>query len=484
MIKGEARVTHTGNVKRILSLAIVAIMIFALVGCGKDEHKIVRLTLSTKDSEAILAAAGIVLPDAETAAGAGTTVKYHHWVDGFHNYSEDEIVNTGYWTFSQKYKGEVEWIQTTYETRFDDLATLIMASTPPDFTTCSVNTFPEKCLKGMFLPVDDYIDYTDPLWSANAEFVDRYFSMNGQSWIICTDVKATDVCAYNRRVISEYGFDDPAELYYNDEWTWDVFYEMCMAFRDPDEDRYALDGWAWQNALVNSTGVTVIAIDEDGKFVSNIDAPQLESVESLIYDLNKNECNSPQVLRGADYDGIGMKEGLTLFWLREKWAFTGPVDEMSNIWGDIAAGEVMFAPIPREAEGDGLYYLGGQPVGYHIVMGAQNPDGVVLLSMCERFKIIDPTVIDVDTRQLKEIYLWSDEMLDMNDECQELAKNNPIVNFAPGCPSQLSTAVNNCIIGTTGDNPSTWAQLKETYREQIDYYLEELNAYVEEGTMT
>ena len=140
----------------------------------------------------------------------------------------------------------------------------------------------------------------------------------------------------------------------------------------------------------------------------------------------------------------------------------------------------MFAPIPREAEGDGLYYLGGQPVGYHMVMGAQNPDGVVLLSMCERFKIIDPTVIDVDTRQLKEIYLWSDEMLDMNDECQELAKNNPIVNFAPGCPSQLSTAVNNCIIG----NPSTWAQLKETYREQIDYYLEKLNAYVEEGTMT
>ena len=95
--------------KRILAISIAVIMIIALVGCGDGDRKIVRLTLDAQDSEAILAAAGIVLPDVETAAGAGTTVRFHHWVDSFHNYSEDEIVNTGYWTFSQKYGGEVEW---------------------------------------------------------------------------------------------------------------------------------------------------------------------------------------------------------------------------------------------------------------------------------------------------------------------------------------------------------------------------------------
>ena len=161
----------------------------------------------------------------------------------------------------------------------------------------------------MFEPVGEYIDYTDPLWEGNAEFVDRYFSIDKEPWIICTDVKATDVCAYNRRVIQEYGFDDPAELYYNDEWTWDAFYDMCMDFTDPDEQRYALDGWAWQNALISSSGVTVIAIDEAGDFVSNIDAPQLESVQSLIYDLSKNQCNNPQMMRGTEIDGAGIKEG-------------------------------------------------------------------------------------------------------------------------------------------------------------------------------
>lgn len=46
----------------------------------------------------------------------------------------------------------------------------------------------------------------------------------------------------------------------------------------------------------------------------------------------------------------------------------------------------------------------------------------MLLSMCERFKILDPTVIDIDIKQLKEVYLWNQEMLDMNDICQQLAR--------------------------------------------------------------
>lgn len=465
--------------KRITALVLAALMVFALVGCGKKSREIIKLTLSTEDSEAILAAAGIMLPDAEVAAGANSTVKYHHWVDAFHNYSEDEIINTGYWTFSEKYNGEVEWIETTYGSRFDDLAALITAGTAPDFTTCSVNTFPDKCMKGVFVPVTDYIDYTDPLWAGNAEFVQRYFTMHGEPYIICTDVKAQDVCAYNRRVMDEWGFDDPQDLFMNDEWTWDVFYQMCVDFSDPDENRYALDGWSWQAALVNSTGVTLVAIDEDGKFVHNLDDPSLEAIQTIIYDLEKNDCRCPNIMRGTEQDGAGIKDGLCLFWLREKWAFTGPVDDISAVWGDIANNELMFVPIPRNPNGDGNYYLAGQPVGYHIVQGAENPDGVVLLSMCERFKIVDPTVISIDVKQLKEIYLWNQDMLDMNDICQKIAKDFPVVNFSAGCPAQLSTAVNNLVNGTTGNNAKTWAQLKESYVDSVQYYIDELNAAIE-----
>ena len=50
--------------KRIVAIVLALVLIFALVGCGKQKREIVKLTLSTEDSEAILAAAGIRLPPA------------------------------------------------------------------------------------------------------------------------------------------------------------------------------------------------------------------------------------------------------------------------------------------------------------------------------------------------------------------------------------------------------------------------------------
>ena len=86
------------KLKRIFSLALVLLMIVALVGCGGRKRKPIELTLNSEDATAILAAAGIQLPDAETAAGAGTTVRWFAHYDVFQNYSEDELVNSGAWT--------------------------------------------------------------------------------------------------------------------------------------------------------------------------------------------------------------------------------------------------------------------------------------------------------------------------------------------------------------------------------------------------
>ena len=61
--------------KKLIALGLCLLMIFALVGCGSNKREIVQLTLSTEDSEAILAAAGITLPDAEETAAANTIDK-------------------------------------------------------------------------------------------------------------------------------------------------------------------------------------------------------------------------------------------------------------------------------------------------------------------------------------------------------------------------------------------------------------------------
>lgn len=476
--------------KRFLALFFALIMIAALVGCGSKKRQPIELTLSTEDAEAILAAAGIMLPDAETLPAAGSKIIWYAWFDNFHNYSEGEIVNTGFFTFREKYGCDIEYYECTWEERFSQLANLMLGGTSPDFYNGETENFPYYALHGTFQPFDEYIDFTDPLWNGIYDYMKTYFSINDKVYLLCTDLYFGSILAYNRRVIDEWGFDDPAELFYNNEWDWDVFYEMCEDFSDADDNRYALDGWFYSRAIQRSCGAPIISYDTTtGKFVSNMDDPRLERAGNLLYDLNKNECVFPYYKNGykvrnagsssaADF-GDGLKEGDLLFSCGGPYHITGPVDEISAEYADVTANELMFVPLPRDPQGDGRQLVESDPMGYCLVMNARNPEGVVLLAMCDRFKAIDPTVMSVDRMQKVEKYLWTDEMLDMYDLCVELANDTDNVILAydeNALGSTLGKAQQDIERNGMQSNATTWSQIKETYGDQITYYLEELNA--------
>lgn len=385
--------------KRIISLFLALVLVFALVGCGKERRKIIELTLSTEDSEAIMAAAGIMLPDVEETAAANTTVKWFSWWDTFHNYRDDEVINTGYWTFTNKYGCNLEWVECEWGSRFDDLANLILAGDSPDFYPGEANTFPIRPIKGVFQPVDTYIDYDDPLWKDMKDYIYRYFSLKGRPYIIGTDNAFGNVCAYNRRI---------------------------------------MDDWGFCTGLMHSCGDTMIVYNtETQRYESNLDSPSIERAANFLYDLSKNQCIWPRWNHGwnlrNETEGAGIKEGLCLFYIRGDYVFTGPVETISAVFGDITENELMFVPLPRDPQGDGYYYTESSASGYCIVAGASNPEGVALLAACDRFKVLDPTVVNIDRRQKEEIYLWTDEMLDMWDECYRLSTTgNVIVTYDAG----------------------------------------------------
>ena len=478
--------------KKLLALALTLLMIFALVGCGGKRREPIQLTLSTEDSEAILNAAGIRLPDAETV-GEVATVKWFSWYDPFQNYDEDEMVNTGFYTFQQKYGGTLEWIEVDYGEKNTRLATLVLSGDSPDMTlagTSNTATFPLDCIKGMYQPIDSYIDYTNPLWSGMADAAE-YFALGDKHFAMVTDVTFKDIIPYNRRVMNEWGFDDPAELFYDDEWTWDVFAEMCKDFSNPDDNRYALDGWYYVIGLSEeATGQYLIQKDEDGKYYSNLDDPYIEVAMNLIYDLYKNECmyheGTNYWARRGNVSGTGVKDGTCLFCpIALMEALAQPVSDVSALWGDITEGEVMFVPFPRYENGDGKYYINSQPTGYMLCSGARNAEGAALLASCMRFKILDPTVVNIDRKLLKEVYMWNDEMLAMWDICKELGEADVRMFYTGNLPTNLQNAVDALSTGINRTGAAnTWAQLKEANREKVDFYLEELNATIEQYVET
>ncbi len=472
--------------KKIIAVLLSLIMIAALVGCGSKKREVVQLTLSTEDSEAILSAAGIALPDAEVAAGAGTTVKWFAHYDAFQNYDEGEIVALGAWTFQEKYNGKLEWVETTWGSRWDDLALNIMGDTPADLFPGETAIFPGNVIKGMFQPVNDYIDYDDPLWSDMREYAETYFNLGGKIYAAVIDTDFGTVCPYNRRVMEEWGFNDPAEMFYNNEWTWDEFYDMCASFSEPDEDRYAVDGWFWSAALIYSAGKTVIELDPEAcQFYSSADDPALERAADIVYELNRNECVYPRwnndgwSTRNGGAEGAGIKDASCLFWPVGLYVLNGAgttLETIGETWGDMAAGEIMFVPMPRDPNGDGNYYIQASPFAFVIINGAKNPDGAALMCQCTRFKTIDPVVRQIDRKQLKEKLLWTDEMLDMRDACMNIANGeHPIVDYGDGMGTELAS-INGTFMGLgTMRDAQSWAQLKEANSERLQYYIDELN---------
>lgn len=464
--------------KKTLAVLLAVILIVTLVGCGKEKRQPIQLTLSTEDAEAILAAAGIHLPPAEEAAGAGSTIQYFYYYDDFHNYSEDEIIQTGYWTFQQKYNGNVEWIETTYENLSSQLANLVLAGKSPDFTKAWESLFPTFFTNRMLAPVGKYIDYNDPLWADMKYASDTFFSLGGEPYMFLTDIQNNSCIVYNRRIFEEYGLDDPAQLYLNDEWTWDKMLDMAKSFGDPDENRYAFNSWHTDASFLSSTGTYPVLLDsESGKFYTNYDDPRIERGANFLMEISKNDLHYPvwsewTLNRGES--GGGMKEGETLFGMDSRYILDEMIsrEQFENIYGE--AGEVMVVPIARDPQGDGEYYIDSVPSGYCLVRGATNPEGVALLAACDRFKIIDPTVIRIDERQKIEVLGWTEEMLDMWNEMYDIAhSHNTIVQYTN--LGDAMTYLNNMLSFNHYDNSSTWAELKEANKEALDYMIEDMN---------
>lgn len=87
--------------------------------------------------------------------------------------------------------------------------------------------------------------------------------------------------------------DQPADLYKEGKWNWDTMSEMCIDFTDAEKDMYALDGWYYENALLESTGLPLIDM-KDGQIVNNIKTPELAKAEEMMYNLQKNEVVYPK----------------------------------------------------------------------------------------------------------------------------------------------------------------------------------------------
>ena len=268
--------------------------------------------------------------------------------------------------------------------------------------------------------------------------------------------------------MEEAGLYDPADLYKQGKWDWNAFESMIQKFVDVDNQRYGVDGWWFQSAFMGTTGVPGITL-ENGKLVDNLGDPAMERVQNFMFDIHK--IGGVAVGEG-DYgwnvhpEYVG--EGKMLFYPVGLYELYKEPEQWKKIYGD----DAFFVPMPKDPESK-EYYI---PVGmeaYTFVKNGGNPEGVARYLDCKRFSIMDEDTKAVSDKQFREDYGWTQEMVDMQHEMQELADENAFFDLSSGVSKDCGDLLDQNLRNTARGTP--WNETYDAIYATLQTYIDEVN---------
>lgn len=466
--------------KRFMALAVALVSTLSFAACGSTDSSSTStnagVELDSERTEQLNSAVEDV--DWGNTELANTKLQWlaHYDINPADGKTEDPAIKL----FKEKYGGEIEWVQATWDTRYSKLATLVSANDSPDmFPSGDMDAFPVGAVAGMFQPIDDYVDLSSEYW-ADVKTASDVFSIGGKHYIAVIDVIPDIICIYNTTVMDEHGYEQPADLYWEGEWTWDTMREMAIDFSDADKDMYGFDGWWWWHGITHTTGVPVIGYEND-EVVNNLDNPSIQRAQDFIYELTKAGVKYPAHLnnwhvRGPNDEGTeGIGNGLTLFAPCGLYEIEDAL-ENTALMGDVTQGDVMFVPLPSQDGSDP--YMQSRASGYFLVTGAKNPEGFAAFMQCSRVATMNGDVKNIYLSTLTDDYGWTQDMIDMRDECYRLAYEKPVFEFGKAISSEFSDVyaeITDATSKTNGDE-KTWAEVVSTYNNGVKYYVNDVNS--------
>lgn len=417
-------------------------------------------TLSSEDKE--------IIESLETSGNEleNKTVKWLSFWDI--NPANGKAVPVNLELFQKNYGGEIEYIQTTWEEKFEKLSTLVASGDSPDmFPAGDMDVVPRCVISNLFSPLDDYVDYSSPLW-ADMQPINDQFVFQDKHYVAAVSTDASVVCIYNKKTIEENGLDDPKALFEAGNWNWDTFYDMMIKFSSPDEGKYCIDGWWFESAFSISTGFPYIGL-KDGKVIHNLDNPLIEKAQEFMQKLNQQMLPIPKSDFNWEIQPSRMGDGRTLFWPVGIWQLQNA--DLSD-FGEME--DIMFVPMPRCPYAD-EYYTSVNLSAYSLVAGASNPEGVAAFLECSRIASRNEEVEEIYRKQLMEDYHWTQEMYDMLQVVEELTAQHPVVEFYGAVNPDVHELINNPMKKSYNEGAS-WTQVKEEIRFMVDAELEKVNA--------
>ncbi|MCD7730411.1 MAG: hypothetical protein LUI05_02795 [Oscillospiraceae bacterium] len=432
------------NTKKILAGIMALSMTAALTACGDSESESAEETTTTTTAKTVAVNTETLKEDEETALEEvmtqlqdveleNKTVKWLAHYD-INPTSTGASKSVGLEMFEQKYGGTVEWVPTTWNTRYDDLSTHVLGGDGIDiFPGDDTANFPKGIVSGMFQSVDDYIDMNSAIWQNVANGMEL-LNFGGKHYELVTSITAEAVVLYDYSTIEAYGFDDPWELYEAGEWNWDTFKSMLLDFVDEDAGQYGLDGYWNEKALLMSAGVPFVGTDDEGNLVCNVNDATVEKAMNYQYELSQNGLKFPKAQFSWSEQPQMLGEGSELFYIIGLYCIQADPETWTIAVDPENIGVV---PVPSPEGSDP--YQGAKINGYALCKGSANPQGAALLAECMILGSFDESAVAISDRKALDDYQWSEEILQKTKEIDELARQYPVIDLSSGCSTDIAS---------------------------------------------
>ena len=398
------------------------------------------------------------------------TIKWLSFYDPWHPTGFGNSKPVSVELFEEKYGGEIKYYPTTWANQSSDLSTYVLSGEGIDFFP-AIEAIPQYVISGMTESYDDYVDWDSPIWQSVQSLNDQY-AVGGKHYLMACQATEGYVVYYNKQTIENMGFEDPAELYANGEWTLEKFREMLLGFVDTDAGQYGLDGWFNEKPLMLTCGVAPVEL-RDGQLVSNLYDERLEKSMNFMYELSQNGLVLDKSLFDWSEHPEFIGEGKELFYICGAYTLEGSPDIWNPKFGN--SEDVMFVPVPKMDDAD-EYYLPAGLEAYMLCKGAQNPEGVARFMECILAANSDTGSLEIADRKRKDDYGWTDDMIQMRYRINEMTAEHPMYSIHTGCPTDMYNILDSGEYGIRAAfYGHDWPSVRDSLADAVNVLIDEFN---------
>lgn len=177
------------NSKRVIAGAMALLSAVSVASCGSS---------SGSDSSSSYVDKVKVASTDDIATIPDGSEKELEWLSYFDiNPTKKEPEKRTDLTLFEEKGGKIKYSQTSSMNKYDKLAARLMSNNPPDmFWYEQSMTFPANCIKEMFQPVDDIVDFDSAMWS-DVKDVAEQFTLNGKHFVAPINFLPGSVITYD-----------------------------------------------------------------------------------------------------------------------------------------------------------------------------------------------------------------------------------------------------------------------------------------------